>query len=605
MSVEEVTTESWGSRLGGSFKGVITGGVLFLAGIPLLFWNEGRAVKTTKALEEGEAVCVSVPTVDTIDALNEGKLIHATGTAVTQDVLTDDLFGGISMKAMKLRREVEYYQWVENQSTREEKQVGGSVKKITTYTYSTKWVSEPVDSSQFKEAGHNNYVFYQGAEDKQQQAANASFGAFALTTAQIGRIGGEKPVELAEIQWPADLAGRTTVANNVLYIGAPVGYMPPMQPGMQPGMMNRMTPAPGMQPGVTPPGMVQTPATQPVPAERIMAQVDVVDGGFVTVPSIQPQRIGVYVIDGVSYILTPDGNATPVMPNGICYANNLHAITETVPGNGFVYYQGSRNPLYVNITNYGSLPLIKLQNKEFVRVPEGALVAVVSMNGARQAYINGAWLPATIGSTPQLPAPTYTGAVHPTPAVAMPGQPGAVAPGTVATTTPMGTANPSTPQVGDVRIKWTYVPDTMPVSIVSQQTGNTFSPYIAENGYDVDLLQVGTHNKQAMFQKAHDNNTMMTWILRFVGWLMMYMGLKMILKPISVLGDVLPILGNILEFGTGIIAFLVASVTALVVIAIAWLAYRPVIGITLLAIAIGLIVLIIMKKKKKAPVAAE
>lgn len=36
MSVEEVTTESWGSRLGNSFMGVITGGVLFLAGIPLL-----------------------------------------------------------------------------------------------------------------------------------------------------------------------------------------------------------------------------------------------------------------------------------------------------------------------------------------------------------------------------------------------------------------------------------------------------------------------------------------------------------------------------------------------------------------------------------------
>ncbi len=589
MSVEEVTTESWGSRLGSSLKGVIVGGVLFLAGIPLLFWNEGRAVKTTKALEEGESVCVSVPSVDTVDAANEGKLIHATGTAVSQDTLSDEQFPSISMKALKLRRQVEYYQWVENESTREEKQVGGSVKKVTTYSYTTKWVSKPVNSANFKEAGHNNTVFYQAPEDKKLQAENVTFGAFNLTQAQIGRIGGDKPVALADIEWPAELTGRTTVSNDVLYIGAPQGYM-------NPGMMNRMTPAPGMQPGVVPPGMVQTVATQPVPAERLMMPVDVVNGGFVTVPSIQPQRIAVYTVDGVNFILTPDGAATPVMPNGIYYAGNLHAITETVPGNGFVFFQGSKNPLYINIANYGSLPLIQLQSKEFVRLPDGSLAAVASMNGARQVCINGTYLAATLSREPQLAAP----ALNSMP-IAQPGmvQPGMVQPGAMGTT--MSTANPASPQVGDVRIKWTYVPESMPVSIVSQQTGNTFSPYIAENGYDVDLLQVGTHNKQAMFQQAHESNTMMTWILRFVGWLMMFMGLKMILKPLSVLGDVLPIVGNIISFGTGIIAFLVSSVVALVVIAIAWLFYRPVLAIILLAAAGGLIYWVIKSKKKATP----
>lgn len=602
MAIEEVTTESWGSRLGGSFKGVITGGVLFLAGIPLLFWNEGRAVKTTKALEEGESVCVSIPNVDSVDAANEGKLIHATGTAVTQDQLQDNLFSGISMKAMKLRRNVEYYQWVETQNTREEKQVGGSVKKITTYSYAQKWVSKPVDSSNFKEPGHNNTVFYQGADNKTLQAENATFGAYNLTKAQIGRIGGEKPVALADIQWPEDLAGRTTVQNDVLYISYPTGYMP----AMQPGMMNKMTPAPGMQPGVVPPGMVQTVATQPVPAERLMMPVDVVNGGFVTVPSIQPQRIAVYTVDGVNFILTPDGAATPVMPNGIYYAGNLHAITETVPGNGFVFYQGSKNPLYINIANYGSLPLIQLQSKEFVRLPDGSLAAVASMNGARQVCINGTYLAATLSREPQLAAPALNSMPIAQPGMVQPGmvqpgmvQPGMVQPGAMGTT--MSTANPATPQVGDVRIKWTYVPDTMPVSLVAQQTGNTFSPYIAENGYEVDLLQVGTHNKQAMFQKAHSDNTMMTWILRFVGWFMMFMGIKMILKPLSVLGDVIPFIGSIIEFGSGIIAFLVSSVVALVVIAIAWIFYRPVLGIILLAAAGGLIYWVIKRKKKAAP----
>ena len=104
MSVEEVTTESWGSRLGGSIKGVAIGGVLFLAGIPLLFWNEGRAVKTAKALEEGASVCVKLPNADTVDATMDGKLVHVTGTAITDDVLTDDLFSGLSTKAIRLTR---------------------------------------------------------------------------------------------------------------------------------------------------------------------------------------------------------------------------------------------------------------------------------------------------------------------------------------------------------------------------------------------------------------------------------------------------------------------------------------------------------------------
>ncbi len=598
MSVEEVTTESWGSRLGGSLKGVIVGGVLFLAGIPLLFWNEGRAVKTTKALEEGESVCVSVPSVDTVDAANEGKLIHATGTAVSQDTLSDEQFPAISMKAMKLRRVVEYYQWVENQSTREEKQVGGSVKKVTTYSYTTKWVSSPVNSSNFKEAGHNNTVFYNAPEDKNLQAENATFGAFNLTKDQIGRISGDKPVALADIQWPADLTGRTTVSNDVLYIGAPQGYMP----AGQPGMMNRMTPPPGTQPGVIPPGMVQTVATQPVPAESIAAVPQLTNGGFVTVPTIQPNRMAVTNVDGVPFIITPDGVPTPVMPNGIYYAGNLHAIASTLPGNGFVYPAASVTR-YVNIPGYGSLPMFTIENKSYVRLATGALAPYVRQDVSNgQLYVNGAPIAVTVSSAPELQAPAYNTAPAVQPGMMQPGmvQPGMMQPVPGAVTT-ISTANPSSPQVGDVRIKWTYVPESMPISIVSQQTGNTFSPYIAENGYDVDLLQVGTHNKQAMFQQAHDSNTMMTWILRFVGWLMMFMGIKMILNPLSVLADVLPFLGNIISFGIGIIAFLVASVVALVVIAIAWLFYRPVIAIILLAAAGGLIYWVIKRKKKAAP----
>ena len=112
----EITTVSWGERLGSSIKGVIIGIVLFLAGIAVLFWNEGNYVKMKKTLEEGQAACVPLPSVDTVDSAYEGKLIHAKGKAVTQDQLTDDLFN-FSQPGIRLEREVEIFQWVENTTT--------------------------------------------------------------------------------------------------------------------------------------------------------------------------------------------------------------------------------------------------------------------------------------------------------------------------------------------------------------------------------------------------------------------------------------------------------------------------------------------------------
>ena len=131
-------TESWGSRLGGSIKGVITGVILFLVSFVVLFKNEGCAVRQARALEEGKSSCVSVSS-DKIDMSNEGKLIHTSGKAETQDVLSDANVG-LSEVAFRLERKVEIYQWVEDSHTREEKKLGGSKEKITTYTYKKeKW----------------------------------------------------------------------------------------------------------------------------------------------------------------------------------------------------------------------------------------------------------------------------------------------------------------------------------------------------------------------------------------------------------------------------------------------------------------------------------
>ena len=89
MAVTETTTEGWGSRLGSSIKGVLTGLALFAAGFPLLFWNEGNAVKTAKAIDEGEGACVSLESNEKVDAAMEGKLVHLSGHTAGQSGFFD------------------------------------------------------------------------------------------------------------------------------------------------------------------------------------------------------------------------------------------------------------------------------------------------------------------------------------------------------------------------------------------------------------------------------------------------------------------------------------------------------------------------------------
>ena len=158
---------------------------------------------------------------------------------------------------------------------------------------------------------------------------------------------------------------------------------------------------------------------------------------------------------------------------------------------------------------------------------------------------------------------------------------------------------PASPVVGDMRITFSTV-QPVEVSVVSQQQGESFVPFTSGNGRSLELLQTGKHSAEEMFQKAQNDNKIITWILRVVGFFMMMFGLMMIFSLASVMADVIPILGNIVGAGTSIIAFLLAACLSLVTIAVAWVFYRPVLGVALLVVAVGLIILVSKKLKGQA-----
>lgn len=158
-------------------------------------------------------------------------------------------------------------------------------------------------------------------------------------------------------------------------------------------------------------------------------------------------------------------------------------------------------------------------------------------------------------------------------------------------------ANPANPTIGDVRITFTETPPA-DVSIIAQVIGNTFEPFTASNGYTFSRLENGSHGASAMFESARSENNIMAWILRAVGAVCVMIGLALVFRPLSVIADVIPILGTVVGAGAGVVAFLIGLAWSLVVIAAAWIRFRPLVAGGLIAAAVILVALSYMKGRR-------
>ncbi|MCC9603901.1 TMEM43 family protein [Stieleria sp. JC731] len=203
-----VTEESWFGRIGGAIKGIFFGGLLTVVSVPLLFWNEGRAVHTAKGLKEGASVVVDIQP-ENVDSANEGKFVHTTGETTTSDVLKDDEFN-VSFNGIRLTRNVEMYQWKENRETSREKKLGGGTRKITEYTYEKGWYPGLIDSKNFDEPQHKNPT-QSPFSTREQQADNVQLGKFRLPDSLIDKISDEEYIELKESNIPVGYEGRATI----------------------------------------------------------------------------------------------------------------------------------------------------------------------------------------------------------------------------------------------------------------------------------------------------------------------------------------------------------------------------------------------------------
>jgi hypothetical protein len=182
----EVTTRSWGSKLGGSLMGMVLGPLLVIGACVGLFWNEGRAVTTARSLTEGASIVVNVPP-SPVSPGNEGKLVHVNGDLTARGRLADPDFA-VTSNAVRLIRHVEMYQWKEESKSETRKNVGGSEETVTTYTYNREWSGKPIDSSKFKQPGsHENPRMT--ITDRDIVSRDATLGSFRLGDQAIREFG--------------------------------------------------------------------------------------------------------------------------------------------------------------------------------------------------------------------------------------------------------------------------------------------------------------------------------------------------------------------------------------------------------------------------------
>ncbi|MBR6640634.1 MAG: TMEM43 family protein, partial [Clostridia bacterium] len=152
-------------------------------------------------------------------------------------------------------------------------------------------------------------------------------------------------------------------------------------------------------------------------------------------------------------------------------------------------------------------------------------------------------------------------------------------------------------KVGDVRISFRYNNDKE-ISVLAKQSGSSFLPFTSKQGKNMFEVRSGIMTGEAIIDAVEKENNILKWILRFVGTVLNMAGFAALLSPIAFLVKWIPLLGKGIAKVIGWIGGLVGLAVSLIVIAIAWLFFRPLVAILLFVGVGGSIALVAMLIKK-------
>lgn len=223
------------SRIASSVVGVLVGFLMVPGSCLLIAWNEYRTIHRTQGLLQAEKVVAEVASPFEIVTDQDGRLVHVTGNATTDELLQDGIFD-IGRKVLRLERRVEMYQWVERKESKTRDKLGGGKETITTYDYQKKWHSDRINSESFEQpSGHSNpQARYESVSLVSKQA---TLGAFRLRPALVEDLNAWKEVPLDESvvlgKLPESERGHHRIEGGYLYYSGDVPNTPDPKVGDQ------------------------------------------------------------------------------------------------------------------------------------------------------------------------------------------------------------------------------------------------------------------------------------------------------------------------------------------------------------------------------------
>lgn len=222
-SFSQTTRVSWVQRIRNAIGGVVTGLLMIIAAGGGLFWNEGRSVQTALSLAEGRGAVVAADAAR-VDPAHEGRLVHVAGAVTTGSPLVDPDFG-VSAQGLRLIRNVEMYQWKEDRRTETRTGLGGAEERVTVYSYTRQWMSQPQDSSRFQQpSSHQNPPMRY--RDRDIVSTDATLGAFRPGENVLRKISASDDLALdpalaREIR--SRVSGPVQVADGRIHLGLNAG----------------------------------------------------------------------------------------------------------------------------------------------------------------------------------------------------------------------------------------------------------------------------------------------------------------------------------------------------------------------------------------------
>jgi len=154
-------------------------------------------------------------------------------------------------------------------------------------------------------------------------------------------------------------------------------------------------------------------------------------------------------------------------------------------------------------------------------------------------------------------------------------------------------SNPQQPSLGDYRISYQLAP-VQPISVIGRQAGHGIAPWQSDSGTELLLVTAGVVPAAQMLDRAVSANHTMTWIWRVLGTVLMIVAFSSILGPLSVAASVLPLLGRVLAMGTGLIATGLGLGLSVLTIGVAWLVYRPLLSLAIIAVGVACVAGVVM-----------